>query len=98
MIRTAESVSPLHPDKICDRISDAVLDEALRIDKHARVAIETMGGHGHLTITGELTVNGEINLERVARRFVGPEVAVALHVVRQSHEIAGGVDTGGAGD
>jgi S-adenosylmethionine synthetase len=98
MFRTAESVSPLHPDKLCDRISDAVLDEALKLDKHARAGIETVGGHGHVTLTGELSLNGDIDLEAIVRRFVSPDTTVALHVARQSHEIARGVDTGGAGD
>ncbi len=51
MIRTAESVSPMHPDKLCDRISDAILDACLEQDPDSRVAIETMGGHGIITIT-----------------------------------------------
>ncbi len=97
MFRTAESVSPKHPDKLCDRISDAVLDEALRQDKHARAGIETVGGHGHVMITGEVTLDGEIDVEKIARRFVG-DADLAVHIVRQSPEIAGGVDTGGAGD
>jgi S-adenosylmethionine synthetase len=98
MVKTAESVSPRHPDKICDRISDAVLDEALRIDPQARAGIEVMGGHGHVTVSGELTLAGEIDIARVVRRFVGDDVRVAVHVTPQSPEIAGGVDTGGAGD
>ncbi|QQR83005.1 hypothetical protein IPJ72_04240 [Candidatus Peregrinibacteria bacterium] len=44
MLRTAESVSPMHPDKMCDRISDAILDAYLKEDKNARCAIEVMGG------------------------------------------------------
>ena len=44
MLKTAESVSPRHPDKLCDRISDAILDACLAQDPQARVAIETMGG------------------------------------------------------
>jgi S-adenosylmethionine synthetase len=98
VIRTAESVSPLHPDKLCDRISDAVLDEALRIDQYTRAGIETMGGHGHVTLTGELTLDGAINIEQVVRRFTGPDTTVNIHIVQQSREIAGGVDKGGAGD
>jgi S-adenosylmethionine synthetase len=98
MFRTAESVSPSHPDKLCDRISDAMLDEALRLDPEARAGIETVGGHGHLTITGELTVNGDIDFVRIARRFVDPDMKISVHISKQSHEIARGVDTGGAGD
>jgi S-adenosylmethionine synthetase len=98
MVRTAESVTPLHPDKLCDRISDAVLDEALRIDRRARAGIETMGGHGHVMVTGELTLAGEIDIEGVVRRFVGDDINVAVHIAQQSPEIARGVDTEGAGD
>lgn len=50
--RTAESVSPGHPDKICDQISDAVLDAYLALDSNARVAVETCGGHGTVFLTG----------------------------------------------
>ena len=57
MIRTAECVTPMHPDKICDRISDAILDECLKQDPDTRSAIEVMGGHGIITVTGELTTN-----------------------------------------
>ena len=49
-MRTAESVTPMHPDKICDRISDAILDACLTQDPKSRVAIETMGGHGIITV------------------------------------------------
>ena len=48
MIRTAEFVSPGHPDKICDRISDKILDTCLEQDSESRVAIETAGGHGQI--------------------------------------------------
>ncbi len=98
MIRTAESVSPKHPDKLCDRISDAILDAALRQDPYARAGIETMGGHGHVMLTGELTMNGELDFESIVRRFVGPDASVTVHIAQQSREIAQGVDTGGAGD
>ena len=53
--RTAESVSPKHPDKICDQISDAILDAHLAQDPHARVAIDVAGGHGTVFVTGEVT-------------------------------------------
>ena len=55
MIRTAECITPKHPDKICDRISDAILDACLEQDPDSRVAVETMGGHGIISVTGELT-------------------------------------------
>ena len=53
-MRTAECVTPKHPDKMCDRISDAILDAYLREDPDSRVAVETMGGHKKVFITGEV--------------------------------------------
>lgn len=97
-MKTAESVSPMHPDKICDRISDAVLDACLEQDPASRVAIETMGGHGIITITGELTTAANIDIREIAKAIVGDKYGVQVNVVKQSPEIAGGVDTGGAGD
>lgn len=97
-MKTAESVSPMHPDKICDRISDAVLDACLEQDPYSRVAIETMGGHGIITITGELSTTANIDIRRVAQRIVGNKYGIQVNVVKQSEEIANGVDTGGAGD
>jgi len=97
MIRTAESVSPRHPDKICDRISDAILDECLRQDPMSRVAVETMGGHGIVTVTGELTTNAFVDIPAIVKRIV-PNVGVQVNLVKQSNEIAQGVDKGGAGD
>ena len=55
MIRTAEFVSPGHPDKMCDRISDAILDLCLEQDPNSRCAVETTGGHGKVFITDEVT-------------------------------------------
>lgn len=62
MKRTAEFVSPMHPDKICDRISAVILDEALKQDTKSRVAMETMGGHGVITVTGEMTTKADIDI------------------------------------
>lgn len=98
MIRTAESVTPMHPDKVCDRISDAILDDALRQDPNSRVAIETMGGHGIITITGEMHTNGFVNCHEIARRVVADAIGVTVNVGHQSRDIARGVDSGGAGD
>ena len=53
--KTAESVSPKHPDKICDQISDAILDAHLVQDPDARVAVDVAGGHGTVFVTGEVT-------------------------------------------
>lgn len=97
-MKTAESVSPMHPDKICDRISDAILDACLEQDPTSRVAIETMGGHGIITITGELTTTATVDLRQVAQSIVGTKYGIQVNVVTQSPEIAQGVDAGGAGD
>lgn len=98
MQKTAESVTPKHPDKICDRISDAILDACLEQDPRSRVAIETMGGHGIITITGELTTNAYVDMREIAQRVAGGQYGVQINVVKQSNEIANGVDVGGAGD
>lgn len=97
-IRTAESVSPKHPDKLCDRISDAILDELLKQDPNSRVAVETVGGHGLVVVTGEITTIASVNYEAVVRRFIPDNHNVTINLVEQSPEIARGVDTGGAGD
>lgn len=97
-IRTAESVSPSHPDKLCDRTSDTILDELLKQDSKARVAVETAGGHGEVFIVGEVTTTAKIDYEQVARTVLGDSVKIKINVVQQSPEIAQGVDTGGAGD
>ena len=98
MVRTAEVVTPKHPDKICDRISDAILDECLKQDPDTRAAIETMGGHGIITVTGELTTTAFVDIPEVVKRVYGKDIGVQTNIVRQSPEIAQGVDTGGAGD
>lgn len=97
--RTAESVSPKHPDKLCDQISDAILDAYLKLDPNARVAAETCGGHGVVFVTGEITSTAdEIDIPTIVKRIAGDEVEVHTKIVKQSPEIAAGVDTGGAGD
>lgn len=96
-LRTAESVSPGHPDKLCDQISDAILDEFLRQDPDARVAVETVGGHGKVFLTGEVSSSGHVDYESIVKRIAG-DVEVEVHIAHQSPEIAAGVDTGGAGD
>ena len=95
--KTAESVSPKHPDKICDQISDAILDAYLKNDKDARVAIDVAGGHGTVFVTGEVTSGVEVDYEAIVKRIAG-DVNVIIQVAEQSPEIAHGVDTGGAGD
>lgn len=96
--RTAESVSPRHPDKICDQISDAVLDAYLAKDPQARVAVEVCGGHGTVFVTGEVSSTATVDIAPIVQRLVGEEVEVINRLSTQSLEIAAGVDIGGAGD
>lgn len=97
--KTAESVSPKHPDKICDQISDAILDAHLAQDPNARVAIDVAGGHGKVFVTGEVTSKAEnIDVAGIVTRLAGTDVTVIEHIAEQSPEIAQGVDIGGAGD
>jgi S-adenosylmethionine synthetase len=100
---TVESVTSGHPDKICDQISDAILDAYLKIDPQSRVAVETFGGHGKLTIGGEVTSNGKVDYVKIAQKVYknigyNDKLKISAHIVTQSPEIAVGVNTGGAGD
>ncbi len=95
--RTAESVSPKHPDKLCDQISDAILDAYLAEDPDARVAVESVGGHGKVFVVGEVTSSFHPEIEPIVRRIAG-DVEIEVRLVKQSPEISRGVDTGGAGD
>lgn len=98
----AESVTFMHPDKICDQISDALLDAYLAQDPTSRVAIETAGGHGHVGIFGEITSKADVDIKTEVKKFykklTGKDIDVAVYVSKQSPEIAAGVNTGGAGD
>lgn len=100
---TVESVTEGHPDKVCDQISDAILDGCLREDPSSRVAVEVFGGHGSLIIGGEITTNANIDYAKIAKEVykeIGykEELDISVKIVTQSREIAGGVDEGGAGD
>lgn len=100
---TVESVTSGHPDKVCDQISDAVLDECLAQDPNSRVAIESFGCHGLLVVGGELTTSAKVNYKKVAEdlyKKIGykDKLEIITKVVVQSPDIAQGVDTGGAGD
>lgn len=100
---TTESVTAGHPDKVCDQISDAILDACLAQDPKSRVAVETFGSHGTLMIGGEVTTTATVDYEAIARkvyRDIGytEGLEVLSRVVTQSGDIAMGVDTGGAGD
>jgi S-adenosylmethionine synthetase len=96
-LKTAESVSPKHPDKLCDSISDAILDAYLTKDPMSRVAVEAVGGHGQVFVVGEVTSKAKVDVEPIVKRLAG-DVSISHKIVHQSPEIASGVDTGGAGD
>lgn len=108
---TSESVSKGHPDKVCDQISDAILDEILRKDKTARVACETYITRGLVIVGGEITTRTWVDVEQIARDvikdigydnaafgFNGNTCAVVNVIGKQSPDISQGVDVGGAGD
>ena len=108
---TSESVSEGHPDKICDQVSDAVLDAVLTDDPTSRVACECFASTGLIVVGGEITTNTYIDLPQLVRkvireigytkaeyRFDSESCAVINVINRQSPDIAMGVDTGGAGD
>ena len=97
-IKTAEFVSPKHPDKICDFIADSILDAYLASDPESRVAVEVMGGHKLITINGEVTSRAKPDIESLVKSLVGEKYKIISNIVGQSSEIARGVDTGGAGD
>ena len=102
-IYTVESVTSGHPDKMCDQISDAILDECLSQDPNSRVAVETFGGHGLLLVGGEVTTKANIDFKEVAKRVyreIGHQdnLKIMSNIVCQSPDIAQGVNTGGAGD
>jgi S-adenosylmethionine synthetase len=108
---TSESVSEGHPDKVCDQISDAVLDALLAQDKHSRVACESFVTTGLALVGGEITTHGYIEVQDIVRnvirdigytkaeyRFDADSCSVLSAIHSQSPDIARGVDTGGAGD
>ena len=108
---TSESVCAGHPDKVCDAISDAILDEALRQDKNSRTGIETVAGADQINLYGEIKTTAKIDYEKIARdtvkklgytkpawHFSYNESSFSNDVHQQSPEIALGVDEGGAGD
>ena len=108
---TSESVTKGHPDKVADLISDSILDEYLRKDKNSRVAVETMLSNGKVTVAGQVSSNGQVDIEKVVRdtlKKVGYDDAensmdyskckIEINLTKQSEDIALGVDDGGAGD
>ena len=108
---TSESVTEGHPDKLCDSISDAILDECLKQDKNSRVAVETFAANNNITIAGQLSTEAVINVEKIARNAI-KEIGydnsktdmdyrtcnISIDIEKQSPDIAMGVDIGGAGD
>lgn len=108
---TSESVTEGHPDKLCDFISDTILDECLKQDENSRVAVETFASNDRITIAGQLTTNAKINAEQIARDVLkgigykgkGIDIdyencIIDVNITKQSADIAQGVDVGGAGD
>ena len=100
---TVESVTSGHPDKVCDQISDAILDACLERDPWSRVAVESFGAHGALVLGGEVTTKAEVDYGTVAEKVyqdIGYDepLDIQVRIVQQSPNIAQGVDTGGAGD
>jgi S-adenosylmethionine synthetase len=98
MKKTAECVTPGHPDKVCDIIADSILDTYLAGDKESRTAIEVMGGHGLVVVNGEVTSKARPDLVKIIKGICGEDIEIRTNLVTQSPQIARGVDTGGAGD
>ena len=102
-LKTAESVTSGHPDKICDQISDAILDSYLKKDPLSRVAVEAFGSHGLVVVGGEVTSKTKVPIKKIVKEVYdsigyADKIKIVTNVVEQSPDIARGVDTGGAGD
>lgn len=108
---TSESVGNGHPDKVCDQISDAVLDEVLANDPSGRVACETFITTGLVIVGGEITTDSYVNVQKLVRKvltdigytdhkygFSAATCSILNAIVGQSPDISQGVDAGGAGD
>lgn len=108
---TSESVSEGHPDKLCDQISDAILDDVLRQDSRGRVACETFVTMGLIIVGGEITTTAYVDVINLARKIIKDigythhrygldyQTCAVLNAIHsQSSDIAMGVDRGGAGD
>ena len=110
---TSESVTEGHPDKVCDQISDAILDEIMARDPHGRVACETTATTGYAMIMGEITTDAYVDIPGIARQvikeigydrgeygFDGNTCAILTAIDEQSSDIAMGTndEVGGAGD
>src|SRR3972149_4887666 len=97
-IRPCEFVSPKHPDKLCDFIADSILDGFLAGDPKSRVAVELLGGHGRIFVSGEGTRAAGGDGGGRGKRTVGKDSQGVVNSSKQSPETSRGVDTGGAGD
>ena len=108
---TSESVTEGHPDKLCDLISDSILDECLKQDKNSRVAVETFAANNSIIIAGQITSKADFNIEELVRNIIkeiGYDNAntdmdyrtckIVTDITKQSPDISMGVDNGGAGD
>ncbi|HEY1835460.1 MAG TPA: methionine adenosyltransferase [Candidatus Saccharimonadales bacterium] len=107
---TSESVCAGHPDKMCDVISDAIVDAALAQDKHSRTGIETVAGANQICLFGEIKTHAKLDYEKIVRDKVrelgytvpawgfSQESVFSNDIHEQSPEISMGVDDGGAGD
>jgi len=108
---TSESVTEGHPDKLCDQISDAVLDAVLSADPLGRVACESMAKDQDVYVVGEVTTNAKLDIDPLVREtirkigytqadagFTADTCRITANLTRQSSDIAMGVDIGGAGD
>ena len=108
---TSESVTEGHPDKVCDNISDTILDECLKQDENSRVAIETFASSNTITIAGQITSTARIKIGEIVReklKEIGYDnektdidyrtCTINADITKQSSDIALGVDIGGAGD
>ena len=109
---TSESVTEGHPDKLCDYISDSILDAYLELDPNSRVGCEVVAGKNKVFVTGEITSNGEVDIEKIVRKAIKDigyfgdtdidykKCEIIVNTSKQSSDIALGTndEVGGAGD
>ena len=108
---TSESVTEGHPDKLCDLISDSILDSYLEKDENSRVAVETFASKDLIVVAGQITSKAEVEIEALVRKII-KEIGydnsdldidyktckIITNITKQSTDIGMGVDIGGAGD
>ena len=106
---TSESVTEGHPDKLCDLISDSILDSYLEKDENSRVAVETFASKNLIVVAGQITSKGEVDIENLVRKIIKDigyynseldidykTCKIITNITKQSTDIAMGVDIGGA--